>query len=269
MRIIQISDTHHSAAHPYFAENVSATTRWLKNTEADLVIHTGDLAMDGAANAHDLALGAEWIKETGRDIVVVPGNHDVGDHVAIKPSQQVDDSRLEQWRDAVGPDFWSLDKNGWRLIGLDAMLMGTGHREEARQFEWFADALDTTGPIAVFLHKPLFIDHPEEGPRGYWTVTPEPRRKLLALMQNADIRLVASGHLHIHRQFRHGDTEFVWGPASSFVVGDSQEDLGGDRLLGAVVHDFSATGVASTFVRPHGVEDLLIEPVADLIYSGS
>ena len=269
MRIIQISDTHHSVTHPYFAENVAATTRWLKNAEADIVIHTGDLAMDGAASAHDLALGAEWIRETDRDIFVVPGNHDVGDHVAIKPTQQVDDSRLEQWREMVGPDFWSVDRSGWRLIGLDAMLMGTGHREEARQFEWFADALDTTGPVAIFLHKPLFIDHPEEGPRGYWTVTPEPRRKLLALMQNADIRLVASGHLHIHRQYRHGDTEFVWGPASSFVVGDSQEDLGGDRLLGAVVHDFSETGVASTFIRPHGVEDLLIEPVGDIIYAAS
>jgi 3',5'-cyclic AMP phosphodiesterase CpdA len=269
MRIIQISDTHHSVAHPYFSKNVSATTRWLKSAEADLVIHTGDLAMDGAGNAHELTLGAEWLKDTGHDMFVVPGNHDVGDHVAIKPTQQVDDARLDQWRNAIGPDFWSLDRNGWRLIGLDAMLMGTGHREEARQFEWFADALDTTAPIAVFLHKPLFIDHPEEGPRGYWTVTPEPRRTLLAMMQKADIRLVASGHLHIQRQYSHGDTAFVWGPASSFVVGDSQEDLGGDRLLGAVVHDFSETGVASTFIRPQGLEDLLIDPVADLIYRAS
>jgi len=266
MRIIQISDTHHSVAHSDFSENVAATTRWLKSSDADLVIHTGDLAMDGAVKADDLTLGAEWIGDVNRDVFVVPGNHDVGDHVAINPHQQVDDSRLEQWRGLVGPDFWSLDRSGWRLIGLNAMLMGTGHREEARQFEWFADRLDTTGPIAIFLHKPLFIDHPEEGPRGYWTITPEPRRKLLALMQDTDIRLVASGHLHIHRQIRQGNTEFVWGPASSFVVGESQEDLGGDRLLGAVVHDLSETGVASTFVRPQGLEDLLIDPVADRIY---
>ncbi len=269
MRIIQISDTHHSVAHPYFSENVAATTRWLTGMEADLIIHTGDLAMDGAADPSDLALGAQWIRDTSREMLVVPGNHDVGDHVAIKPTQQVDDSRLEQWRATVGPDFWSVDRGGWRLIGLDSMLMGTGHKEEGRQFEWFADALDTTRPIAVFLHKPLFIDHPEEGPRGYWTVTPEPRRTLLALMAKADIRLVASGHLHIHRHYQHGETDFVWGPASSFVVGESQEELGGDRLLGAVIHDFSDKGVSSSFVRPEGVEDLLIEPVGHLIYAES
>jgi 3',5'-cyclic AMP phosphodiesterase CpdA len=269
MRIIQISDTHHSVEHRYFAQNVAATTNWLKSAEADFVVHTGDLAMDGASNAHDLTLGAQWIRETAHEILAVPGNHDVGDHLDIKPTQQVDDARIEQWRSTIGPDFWSIDRSGWRLIGLDAMLMGTGHREEARQFEWFADALSSTGPIAIFLHKPLFIDHPDEGPRGYWTVTPEPRRQLLALMAKADIRLVASGHLHIHRQYQHGETDFVWGPASSFVVGESQEDLGGERLLGAVIHDFSDDRVSSTFVRPEGLEDLLIEPVGHLIYPAS
>ncbi len=269
MRIIQISDTHLSTVHSHFADNVAATTSWLAGMDADLVIHTGDLAMDGAAYASDLALGAQWMKETGRDIHAVPGNHDVGDHADIKPSQQVDDARLEQWRTLVGPDFWSLDRNGWRLIGLNAMLMGTGHREEARQLDWFAQVLETKAPVAVFLHKPLFIEDPQEGPRGYWTVTPEPRAKLLALMKGADIRLVASGHLHIHHQYSHGHTQFVWGPASSFVVGGSQEELGGHRLLGAMVHDFTDGAVTSSFVRPEGVEDRLIDPVGHIIYPPS
>jgi alkaline phosphatase D len=266
MRIIQISDTHLSVNHSYFTDNVSATTQWLKGAEADLVIHTGDLAMDGAGETSDLALGSEWLGGIDHEIKVVPGNHDVGDHRAIKASQEVNDARLEQWRTLVGPDCWSVDRGGWRLIGLNAMVMGTGHRDEASQLDWFEHALNTPDPVAIFLHKPLFIDHPEEGPRGYWSVTPEPRAKLLALMAKADIRLVASGHLHIHKQYRVGETDFVWGPASSFVCGDSQEDLGGNRLIGAVIHDFSDRAVASHFVRPDDVEERLIEPVARVIY---
>jgi alkaline phosphatase D len=266
MRIIQISDTHHSVNHSYFNDNGAATTRWLKGSDADLVIHTGDLAMDGAGDTTDLALGAEWLASFDHEIKVVPGNHDVGDHRAIKASQEVNDTRLEQWRTLIGPDYWSIDREGWRLIGLNSMIMGTGHRDEALQLDWFEAALDTQGPVAIFLHKPLFIDHPEEGPRGYWTVTPEPRAKLLARMAKADIRLVASGHLHIHKQYRYRETDFVWGPASSFVCGDSQEDLGGDRLIGAVIHEFSDRNVTSQFVRPEGVEEQLIEPVARVIY---
>jgi len=266
MRIIQISDTHLSAAHDIFAANLEATRAWLATQQPDLILHTGDVAMDGAGVIADLALGASWNRGFSADVLCVPGNHDVGDTAAIKPSQAVDDGRLAAWRDHFGPDWWSLDRDGWRLIGLDAMLLGTGHPEEQRQFAWLADAVDTKSPIALFLHKPLFIDSPDEGPRGYWSVLPEPRARLLALLARADVKLVASGHLHIHRQFRLNGTDYVWGPSAAFVCGDSQEDLGGARRLGAMIHDFGADRVTSRFVRPDGLTDLTIEPVIDILY---
>ena len=266
MRIIQISDTHLSAAHEIFAANTEAVRAWLAAQQADLVIHTGDVAMDGAGVVADLALGAAWNHGFSVDVLSVPGNHDVGDTAAIKPSQTVDDGRLSAWRDHFGPDWWSLDRDGWRLIGLDAMLFGTGHAEEERQFAWLAEALHTDMPVALFLHKPLFIDTPDEGPRGYWSVLPAPRARLLELMGKADVKLVCSGHLHIHRQFHHDGIAYVWGPSAAFVCGDSQEDLGGERRLGAVVHDFAADRVTSTFIRPDGLTDLTIEPVIDILY---
>ncbi len=266
MRIIQISDTHLSAAHPHFAANNEAIRTWLAAEQPDLIVHTGDLAMDGAADEADHAIAATWNSGFRAPVLSVPGNHDVGDVAAIRPDQTVDAVRLAAWRKHHGPDRWLLDRAGWRLVGLNAMLLGSGHEEEEAQFAWLTTALATDHPVALFLHKPLFIDGPDEGPRGYWTVTPEPRRRLLALMDRARVRLVASGHLHIQRSLHLDGIDHVWGPAASFVCGASQEDLGGARLLGAVVHEFGAERVTSRFIRPTGLDDFTIEPVIDVIY---
>ena len=266
MRIIQISDTHLSATHAHFAANTAAVRTWLLAQQPDLIVHTGDLAMDGAADPADLALAAAWNAGFAVPVLSVPGNHDVGDSAAIRPDQAVDDARLATWRAHLGADRWSVDRDGWRLIGLNAMLLGTGHAEEEAQFDWLAEGLRGAGPVALFLHKPLFIDAPDEGPRGYWTVPPEPRRRLLGLLAGTQVRLIGSGHLHIHRQLHLDGIDHVWGPAASFVCGASQEELGGVRRLGVLVHEFDADRVASRMVRPVGLDDLTIDPVQRIIY---
>jgi 3',5'-cyclic AMP phosphodiesterase CpdA len=266
VRLIQISDTHVSANHRFFAENLEATTRWLRSEKARLFVHTGDLGMDAVGQEVDLHASRDWLAGLGAPTLCVPGNHDVGDRSEINPRQPVSDDRLRLWRDAIGPDRWVIDRDGWRLMGLNAMLLGTGHAEEEVQYAWIDDALDTDLPVAIFLHKPLFIDTPDEAPRGYWSVAPQPRQRLLASMQRARVKLVASGHLHMHRQRTLDGISYVWCPASSFVCGESQEELGGERRLGAVVHDFGADTVTSSFVRPEGLNDLKIEPVQHILY---
>jgi len=266
MRLIQISDTHLARIHPFFAANNAAVARWLEQAPPSLIVHTGDLSMDGAGVAEDLEFSKAWRGLNVCEVLAVPGNHDVGDHVAIHPRQVVNDERLENWRRLIGPDRWARDVGGWRMIGLDAMLLGTGHAEEERQFAWFEQSIACDTPVAVFLHKPLFIDSPDEGPRGYWTVTPKPRARLLAAMAQSNVRLIASGHLHIYRQKAFGNVNHVWGPAASFVVGASQEDLGGERRLGVIEHVFTTSEVTSTFIRPDNLEDLPIEPVQHILY---
>jgi alkaline phosphatase D len=266
MRIIHISDTHLTPRLTHFAQNTAAVADWLAIQQADLVIHTGDVAMDGAADRADLAFGAAWNDRLGIPVHCVPGNHDIGDTVTLRPDQEVSDERLEAWHATLGPDRWSLDREGWRLIGLNAMLMGTGHPEESRQLDWFADALEHVGPIALFLHKPLFVVSPDEGPRGYWTVPPEPRRPLLDLMARRDVRLIGSGHLHIHRQAEFSGVRHVWAPSSAFVVGPLQEPLGGHRVLGVLTYDLNRDGVEIRYHRPSGLVDRDIDPVIQEIY---
>ena len=134
MRIVQISDTHLSRGKPHFADNWPPLAAWIAEQRPDLVIHTGDVTIDGADAEDDLRYAAELMHGLGVRFRAVPGNHDVGD--AGHPRQPVTDERLTRWRAIFGPDRWVEDVQGARLVGLDAMLLGSGHREEAAQAAW-------------------------------------------------------------------------------------------------------------------------------------
>jgi predicted phosphodiesterase len=92
MRVIQISDTHLSAEKPHFLDNWRPLADWIKAQRPDLVIHTGDVTVDGAGNEADLAYAARLLDELGVRWRAVPGNHDVGD--AGHARQPVDARRL-------------------------------------------------------------------------------------------------------------------------------------------------------------------------------
>lgn len=269
MRIVQISDTHLSVEHPHFAANNAALKAHLAGLKPDLIVHTGDLSMDGAAHRRDLQLARTWNDELPAEVLSIPGNHDVGDLISNRPDQPVNDERLRQWRDIIGPDWWVHDQGGWRLIGLNAMVLGSGHEDEEAQYAWLESVLDDAKPVALFLHKPLCIDTLNEGPRGYWTVPPAPRARLLSLLAGKPVQLIGSGHLHIQRQRTIDDVHHVWSPAGSFVVGDMQEDLGGERVLGYVEHTLGDTHMESRCVRPDGMKEAPLDPVRDVIYSTS
>lgn len=266
MRIIQISDTHLSVQHDYFNRNTEIIAAHVCQQTPDLIIHTGDLSMDGALGSDDLELARSWNAKLPAEVLSIPGNHDVGDLPSLRADQALNDERLARWRDIVGPDWWVRDIGGWRFIGLNTMLCNTGHPAEEEQLAWLEQQLVTELPIALFSHKPFCIDGLDEGPCGYWTIAPEARARLLALLDGKPVRLIASGHLHIQRQKSIGGIDHVWAPPSSFVVGASQQDLGGERLIGYVAHDFGQDCVSSRFIRPDGVEDLQLDPHRDVIY---
>src|SRR5207248_6330627 len=104
MRIIQISDTHLSPGKPHFADNWGPLAAWIAARRPELVIHTGDLTVDGADLEEDLRYGALLMARLGVRFRAVPGNHDVGD--PGHPRQPVNDERLARWRAHFGPDRW-------------------------------------------------------------------------------------------------------------------------------------------------------------------
>ena len=65
MRIIQISDTHLSPGKTHFVDNWRAARGVDRLQRPDLVIHTGDVTVDGAGVEEDLAYSAGLMQGLG------------------------------------------------------------------------------------------------------------------------------------------------------------------------------------------------------------
>jgi 3',5'-cyclic AMP phosphodiesterase CpdA len=267
MRIIQISDTHLSRGKPHFADNWPPLAAWIAAQSPDLVIHTGDVTIDGADVEDDLQYAAELMRSLGAPFRAVPGNHDVGD--AGHPRQPVTDERLARWRTYFGLDRWVEDVEGVRLVGLDAMLFGSGNREETAQAAWLDTIMEGAGRrrIAWFLHRPLFLERPDEADTGYWSVKPEPRARLIELVRRHSVTLVASGHLHKAHQTVCGGTRYVWAPASSFLVGPRiQPPMPGQKRLGAVLYELDGSPIRPSIADVPGLAIFWIDDVIEEVY---
>jgi 3',5'-cyclic AMP phosphodiesterase CpdA len=266
MRIIQISDTHLSPGKAHFADNWAPLARWIAEQRPDLVIHTGDVTVDGADVEADMQYAADLMRGLGVRFRAVPGNHDVGD--AGHTHQPVNDERLLRWRTHFGPDRWIEDVEDCRLIGLNAMLLGSAERAEALQADWLDAVMNDAEDrhIAWFLHRPLFLDSPEEGDTGYWSVKPEPRTRLLQLLRRHSVGLVASGHLHKAHDFLNDGTRYIWGPATAFLVGKMAPQMPGENRLGAVVYEIYRGPIEAKIVEVPGLSPHWIDDVAEEVY---
>ena len=266
MRIIQISDTHLSRSKAHFSDNWAPLARWIGSERPDLVIHTGDVTVDGADTDDDLANAVHLMAGLPVRSLALPGNHDVGetDH----RHQPVNNERLARWRARFGADWWVEEFAGWRLVGLDALLFGSDADDEAVQMAWLEAIMAKSAgrQIAWFLHKPLFIDSPAEGDTGYWSVKPQPRARLLALLERHRVALVASGHLHKAHDFRRGRTRYLWAPASSFLVGAIQPAMPGAKRLGAVCYEFAESGLSARICAVPGLAEHWLDEVRDEVY---
>ncbi len=261
--LAHVSDTHLGAGTPLFHANFARVAAALDALRPDAAVHTGDASLDGADSEADMACAAAAHARLPGPVWCVPGNHDVGDHPERAPRQPIDDSRLDRFRHHMGADRWVQDRDGWRLLGLNSQVMGA-HPDEHAQAGMIAAALDTLGHrrLAVFIHKPFFADDPAEAGFDYWSVPPFARQPLRAVMEHPALRLVASGHLHLHREATRGPVRYVWAPSAAFVVDPSEQPgLPGDRPCGFLVHRFGADEVTTRLVTPEGVERPYIHEV--------
>lgn len=260
-RVLQISDTHLSRERPFFDVNFDAVVRHVEATAPDLVINTGDLALDGPARPDDLRHAHARHAGLSAPLRTIPGNHDIGDnpYPGRTPKQPVTAATLAVWRDLFGPDWWAMDVPGWRFVAIDAQLLGTGLADEAEQWAFLADALAGAGDakVALWTHKPLFVDDPDRAPAPDFRYLPvAERRRLTAMLDGVDLRLVACGHAHQHVHVRHGSAAHVWAPATAFVLPDRIQSRVGEKLCGVVEYVFDADDVTVRLVAPDGIRDL-------------
>lgn len=221
-RIVQLSDTHLSARQGVPAQWPS-TLAWLRADPPALVVHSGDIVLEDPDDAADRDFARRLLAAIPSDVVVIPGNHDVGDY---RDERAVIERRVDTFRLAWGGDRFARDLAGWRLIGVDAYLLGDDDHDG-----WFRGALDTPLPVLVFVHQPVRGDRDDE-----WRMSDDARAAFERATAGADIRVVASGHRHR----AHRDGRRVWAPSLT-ITGEHHGDVG-DPRLGLLEHVLGPDG---------------------------
>ena len=263
-RVLVVSDSHLSPRTPEAHEHWDAVLAQVDADPPDLVVHAGDVSTDGALRPADLADARARLDEIPVPLLALPGNHDVGDGAAWSNGTDeavVTPATVGRFRAEVGPDRGAALVGAWRLIGLDAQVMGSGEVVEDEQWLWLADELGRVpsgSPVALVLHKPL-VPPPGERDTPHRYVPVPARQRLLAAVAGVDLRLVVSGH--IHQAFDHwqGGIRHVWAPSCWGVLPDRIQRAVGAKRVGAValaLHDDGRVDVAE--VRLPGVRDTVV-----------
>ncbi|MGE5156906.1 MAG: metallophosphoesterase family protein [Gemmatimonas sp.] len=263
-RLTQISDTHLARRLTKLTDNFDTLANYLDATRPDLVINSGDLAYDAPTQADDLEFARALHDALPVACRYLPGNHDVGDNptqAGPAPSQAVNEKARQAFIAAFGDDRWRFEAAGWWFIGLNSLVMNSGLVSEAEQFDWLASELASSGgkPIALFLHKPMFLHTPDDPELEATAIRYVPfpaRRRLVEMLRAANVRLIASGHVHQRRDFTYRGIRHVWAPSAGFIISDKRQERIGLKEVGLVEYRFQPDAFEVRHVRAPGQVDL-------------
>jgi 3',5'-cyclic AMP phosphodiesterase CpdA len=271
-RLTQISDTHLARALTKLTANFERVSDYIDSTRPDLVVNTGDIAFDGPASPNDLEFARNLHDVLPVACRYLPGNHDIGDNptqIGPVPTQPVTEAGRRAFVCVFGDDRWRFEAAGWCFVGLNSLVMNSGLVSEAEQFDWLASELASTvgKPVALFLHKPVYLnapDDPELEASAIRYVPMPARRRLVEMLRKVDLRLIASGHVHQRRDFTFRHTRHVWAPSAGFIISDKRQERIGIKEVGLVEYRFQPDGFEVRHVRASGqinvdLEELLIK----------
>ena len=263
-RLTQISDTHLARRLQKLTDNFHRVSEHIDATRPDLIVNTGDLAFDAQTSPDDLKFAKELHDALPVPCRHLPGNHDVGDNptaVGAAPKRPATEQERQKYLSVIGEDRWRFDAAGWCFIGLNSLIMNTSIESEAGQFDWLAAELGRVNgrPVALFLHKPLFLDAPDDAETAETAIryVPQPRRKnLIEMFAAVDLRVVASGHIHQRRDFTFGHTRHVWAPSTGFILPERIQPVIGTKEVGLVEYRFQPDAFEVRHVRAPGQIDV-------------
>lgn len=275
-RLIQISDTHLARRYQSLTDNFHRVSDHIDATRPDLVVNSGDLAFDGPTAPDDLEFAGRLHRALPVSCRYLPGNHDIGDNptaVGAPPSQPVTEQDRQAFLSIFGEDRWRFEAAGWCFIGLNSQVMNTGLASEAEQFDWLASQLAGAAarPVALFLHKPLFLNSPDDPELAATSIryVPMPARsRVLEMLGRVDVRLIASGHVHQQRDFTHRHARHIWAPSAGFVISDKRQEVIGIKQVGLVEYRFQPDGFEVRFVKAPGQVDIDLDSLRPMAPKG-
>ena len=263
-RLTQISDTHLARWLPALTQNFERVSDYIDATRPDLVVNSGDVVWDGPSSPNDLEFARRLHDALPVSCRYLPGNHDIGDNptqTTPAKSHLVTEKDRQAFIAAFGDDRWRFDAAGWCFLGLNSLVMNSGLVSEADQFDWLASELGCTGgrPVALFLHKPVYLNTPEDPEIEASAIryVPMPaRERLVEMLLSVDLRLIASGHVHQRRDYTYATIRNVWAPSAGFVISDARQERIGTKEVGLVEYRFQPDGFEVRYAKAPGQVDI-------------
>jgi hypothetical protein len=163
---------------------------------AQLLVIKGDISQH--SHRHEYEQLAEILENLPIPALVMPGNHDGGNH-------QIDDlgEVLGPLGVEVANGVFVQDHLGLRMITADTVIPGRGHGSLDRHLNEVLHHLsDAPGGALLLLHHQL-----QPGVPTYWPLGiagPGARRALDAIAEANPDTVISSGHTHRHRRHDHG-----------------------------------------------------------------
>lgn len=207
----------------------------------DVLILSGDLTLDGEKQSHqELARKLEKIEENGITVLVVPGNHDINNHHAARfkgderlpaefttPEEFREIYRHFGYDEAISEDptslsyVYELDDDTWFLM-LDSCqykqkaLVGGAILSDT--YDWIErmleEAWDTGADVIPVAHHNLL----DESEIYVDDCTIEHSEQLVEMLEEWDVPLFLSGHLHVQHTKQSEDGRGIWEMVTSSLA---------------------------------------------------
>ncbi len=199
----QISDTHigfNKDANPHPENTMTEAVARIRGSQSSpaFVLHTGDITHLSKPAEFDAA--QQIIKDIGRDVHYVPGEHDwLDDGVAYKQRHGAG---------TRGDGWYSFEAQGVHFIALvnvTGFKAGSLTSLGAEQLAWLKDdvsGLSASTPIVVFAHIPLWAVYPD------WGWGTQDSAEALAYLSRFGSVTVLNGHIHQVLQKVEGNVAF-------------------------------------------------------------
>ena len=180
-------------AHPMFCTRAAIAE--LMAWGAELLVVKGDIAHYNRASEYELA--ASLFADLPIPVMVLPGNHDGGNHRGHDPARTLARHGLHLVQDVT-----SVDLPGVRLIGVDSRTRTQRGTLDAARPDVVRAVATAPAALVVVHHHLMTTPLPTHPPPG--VPSREANRFLDAVAAANPATMITSGHTHRHRARRHG-----------------------------------------------------------------
>lgn len=229
---LHVNDSHMGTPRSY-RFRPAVNQRWaaikaqMAATDADLLLHGGDLTRDGQTHEFEFQQAKEDLETLPFPSFVIPGNMDVGNKHTYQngPKPKWDPhglgwndvdlnmttARLDLFVNYFGPIHWTFQHKDVRFTGFYAAVAGSGlpHEERFwRMMERLPELPPSKHHVAVMHYWPFMeeLDEPDwditkadQWDNWYFSIGQPHRQRLWDLLKASNVEILFCGHVHTGR----------------------------------------------------------------------